>query len=197
MSAGDHRGSELLSAPSARSWLLATIRGWAVGLGLIVALAFVADAIGLGGTQSFVGLGAALGVAWGQRRVVPADVGLTRWIRLTVLGVGAPFLLFDGLGLVGLAPPWSLAAATAMGGVLAGWLQSPVLAPWVTRGMWTVVTSVGWALGAGATFLANEVSNKRLVVGVPGLLLFLTLAMLGGPALGLCQAWVLRRAKDA
>lgn len=159
-----------------------------MGLLLVVALAFVADGIGLSGTQSFVAVGMSLGVGWGQRTLVAPAAPAGVWLRATMAGLIVPFLVFDLLAVAGAGSAYSLPLATAAGGGLAGWLQARRLGGWTTPSRWVGASTVGWALGAGAAYVADTILRTRILVGIPGLLAYLGLAASGGLLLGLVTA---------
>jgi hypothetical protein len=172
------------SSPSVRAWVLRTWAGWAIGLILVVLLAFVADGIGLSGTQSFVAVGMSLGVSWCQRPLVAPMTTPAGWMRVTVLGLVLPFIAFDVLALAGVGGGFSLPVATTAGGALAGWWQARGLAEWTTPVRWTVASMAGWALGAGAALAADTILSTRILIGLPGLVAYLGLAAAGGLLLG-------------
>lgn len=172
--------------PHTSHWIRATAVGWLLGLLLVIALAFAFDAIGLSGTQSFVGIGMSLGVAWMQRRHVPVEP--RKWLRVTVGGVSAPFLLADITSLIGLGVGFSLPVCTALGGGLAGWWQARALGALVVPGRWTLLSLGGWTIGAGAALGASELMAMRYIVGVPALLAFIALTGIGGVLLGLISS---------
>ena len=110
-------------------WVRATFLGWLLGFVVVIVLALAWDMIG-GGAQFMVGVGMGAGVGYMQSRVVGewAD-SPRRWLWASIIGMGAPFVLWDLSVLVGFEFVFSLPLSVLMGGLLVGILQWSLLRP--------------------------------------------------------------------
>ena len=165
----------------AGAWIRATWLGWILGLPILIGLALLGEAVGVGGVQFIVGLGMGAGVGLMQARALRGVIASPpAWFKATCLGLAAPFALADiATRVIGL--PFSLPVAVAAGGLLAGVLQARLLTnePRARR-RWEIGSGVGWLLGAGTSGVAGLIGLR----GVPGLLLYLATIALGGAILG-------------
>lgn len=174
-------------------WVRATFLGWLLGFVVVIVLALAWDMIG-GGAQFMVGVGMGAGVGYMQSRVVGewAD-SPRRWLWASIIGMGAPFVLWDLSVLVGFEFVFSLPLSVLMGGLLVGILQWSLLRPHSDRAAWWVLASTaGWALPAGAIALGD----LNLIPAPWGELLSLGAMFFGGLILGAVTGrallWVLR-----
>jgi len=173
-------------------WVRATSLGWLVGFGLMIVLAIAWDIIG-GGAQFMVGVGMGAGVGYLQGRVVGEWIESVRaWLLASIIGMGAPFVLWDIGAATGMDFPFSLPLSVVMGGLLVGVLQRRVLRPHSDRANWWVpVCTVGWALPAGLIAFgdADVVPDLGGILSISGMLL-------GGVILGAVTGkpliWMLR-----
>jgi hypothetical protein len=163
-----------------KDWLKATTLGWLLGFFLVVMLAVAWDQLG-GSAQFMVGIGMGAGVASLQGRVLRRlEVDAYRWVAVTTLGMGLPFLLWDLSAAKGLDVFFSLPSCVVVGSALAGALQSPLLRPRSGRtSLWIPASVIGWGLPAGGIALADA---GALSGG--GALVSLGAMFLGGPVLG-------------
>ena len=182
-----------------RRWVTATWLGWLLGIPCVVALALLGEAVGIGGSQTLVGLGMGAGIGLLQSRalrdVVPAR---SAWIAATVVGLAAPFLLTDVANAAGLDLAYSLRVCVVVGGLLVGTWQALLLrtrlrAAWT----WIAASAVGWTLAAALAGAAGALPRTGHLTGIAGALAFLAVVALGGLVLGLATAaslaWMLRR----
>jgi hypothetical protein len=180
---------------SLSTWIRATGIGWILGIPLIVVFALLGEAIGIGGSQFLVGLGAGAGVGLLQSRALRDRTGsVWPWFWATTLGLSAPFAVVDGFRMAGSPLPYSLPACVVAGGLVAGLLQG-----WVLRRSghaslpWALGSVVGWSLAAATTFGADVLRHARWLPGIGGALLYLGVIACGGLILGLVTGFVLPR----
>jgi hypothetical protein len=168
-------------------WVKATTLGWLLGFGLVVILAIAWDQVG-GSAQFMVGVGMGAGVGFMQARVLGEWVEPTRrWIWVTTIGMGLPFLLWDLAGAVGMEAFFSLPVSMVVGGLLVGVLQSILLRSRVNRTSWWIpVNLVGWGLPAAAIALGDS----GFLSG-PGALISIGAMFFGGSILGAVTGKVL------
>jgi hypothetical protein len=176
-------------------WLRATWYGWLLGVPLIVVLALVGEALGIGGSQVLVGLGMGTGIGLLQGRAIrPLLPRPAAWRASCIVGLALPFLVTDLAPAVGRELPYSLPLAVALGGLLIGVWQAFLLRPHVQApGWWILANGVGWTLAAGMALLADSWVRGQAIRGVPGALLYLGLVAGGGLILGLVTGVVLPR----
>lgn len=165
-------------------WTRATFAGWALGFLLMLLIIAVSGAVGLGDTQSPVGLGMGLGVGALQGRLIAAR-GIPRgaWLRATALGVVMPFLVYDVVNLVAADVGFRLPALVVLGGLTAGALQYRLVRHHPGAAWWIPASTAGWTM-AGATVVFNDRYLPR-IPGIAGALLFVAVILVGGVALGL------------
>lgn len=174
-------------------WTSGTFLGWLLAIVLGVLAAVLADAIGLAGSQTLVGLAAGVGVCAVQavilRPLVPAP---GPWIRAGVVGMGLPFLLGDLLAAAGILP-YSLFACIAAGSLLTGAIQFRILRRHGTGTLlWVPLSILGWTVAA-ATLGLTDVLGPSLPRGMVGALLVIALWLSGGVLLGAITGPPLRR----
>jgi hypothetical protein len=161
-------------------WIRATTLGWLLGFVSVVVLSIALDQIG-GTAQFIVGVGMGAGVGFMQARVVGEWVKPTRrWIWVTTVGMGLPFLLWDLGVAVGLQASFSLPLCVVAGSLLVGVLQSILLRLRLKGTVWWIPASlVGWGLPAAGITLGDS----GLLSG-PGALVSVGAMLLGGAVLG-------------
>ena len=145
-----------------RRWVLASFGGWLLGIVVILLLAAVLEAVGIQG-QSVLGIGMGMCVGYAQLRVGLKHFGATsRWMWASGVGMGAPFVLSDVLGALGMqwhgAELLVLPLHAAFGGLLTGVWQRRALpsgSPLVGY-RWVAASTGGWVL-AVATFILMAV----------------------------------------
>ncbi len=173
-------------------WVRATTIGWLLGFVLIIILALAWDMIG-GGAQFMVGVGMGAGVGYVQSRLVGKWIDKPRrWLWASVLGMGAPFLLWDLSSVVGATSLFSLPLNVLVGGLFVGILQWRLLHAHSDRAIWWVPAClVGWGLPAAAIALGDG----NVFPGPWGQLLSLGAMLFGGVVLGAVTgkalSWVL------
>ena len=179
-------------------WVRATWARWLIGLPLIVVLALIGEAVGIGGSQVLVGVGMGAGTGLMQGRVIRKTVQKSvPWFWTSVVGLGSPFLVADISNAAGWGLVYSLPASVAAGGIIAGGWQSRILQPRDRKKwMWVAASALGWTLAGGAALVAGDLSRSHSLRGIRGAVVFLGVTAGGGLVLGLvtgiCLAWMFR-----
>jgi hypothetical protein len=176
-------------------WLRATASGWLLGVPLIVALALLGEAVGIGGAQFLVGvgMGAGLGLTQGRaiRTVLP---GSAPWFWSCVLGLAVPFAVFDVALKLGSDFTYSVYVCVLMGGLIVGIWQAVLLRPHVRNAhLWVVASLVGWSLAALTISTADVLQRSQSLRGLWGALVYLGIIAAGGVVLGLVTGTVFAR----
>lgn len=175
-------------------WIRATLAGWLLGIPLIIILALIGEAVGIGGAQVLVGVGMGAGIGFMQGRVIKRALKApTYWFWSCLVGVGTPFLAVDIARLAGKQFPYSLQASIALGGFIAGVWQQFILRPHsCNSGWWILASAFGWTLAAGTA----AVADWQPLRGLWGAVAYLTIVASGGLILGLITGaalvWMLR-----
>lgn len=175
-------------------WVRATWQGWLLGIPLVVGLALLGEALGIGGAQVLVGLGMGLGVGGMQGRVIRRRIAASApWFWSSVGGLALPFLVTDIAGAMGRGLPYSLPLSVAVGGLLAGTGQALVLRARVgdRAWLWVPASGLAWALSAAASGVADSWMRAHSLRGIGGALVYLGITASGGLILGLVTAWPL------
>lgn len=170
------------------SWVRATWLGWLLGVPIIILLALIGEAIGIGGAQVLVGVGMGTGIGFMQGRVIKGILhNSTPWLWSCIIGLGAPFLMMDISKVVGWNLPYSLLLSITLGGLLAGIWQALILRSRLRKtALWIVTSALGWTLAAGTSATADSLSRTQALRGVWGALMYLGIVAVGGLILGLC-----------
>lgn len=167
--------------------------GWLVGIALVIALALVAETMGIGGVQTVVGLGMGAGVAVLQARVLRDRIAPRTWIAVTTLGLALPFLVADLLASGPWSIPYSLPITTVTGSTLVGVLQARALRARDRKAVtWVLASAIGWSLAAGMVALADTLRLAGALHGVLGLVGYLVAFVGGGVVLGGATASLVR-----
>lgn len=183
--------------PPFGTWLRATWLGWLLGVPAIALLALLAEALGVGGAQVFVGAGMGLGVGalqawelrWEDRLAWP-------WLLTSSLGLALPFLVYDVTRRAGWLLPYQLGAYVALGGVVVGAGQAWLLrARLETPLRWLAASLVGWGVAGGLAHLADVMVKRAGLAGLAGAGLYLLLTCLPGGVLGGVTGAVFRGAR--
>lgn len=180
------------------SWLRSTFLGWLFGMFLTIIAVIAVDAIGIGGTQFLIGAGMGAGVGYVQSRALKRLFGESgQWLWLTILGMALPFVFFDLARALKFEIGYSLPLCVASGGVLVGVLQRNILRTHTERANWWIPASAaGWLLAAGTALLNDAFLDDILrqhLRGVMGALVYLSVILSGGLALGAVTGGVLNR----
>lgn len=184
-------------------WVRATWLGWLLGIPLIVALALVGEAVGIGGAQGLVGAGMGAGIGLAQGRVVRDLLGRwAPWFWSCVLGLSAPFVLADLARIAGLGLGYSLPVCVMLGGLAVGVWQAVILAGRMRHTWrWFAANAVGWSLVAATSAVGDVVSRPGVLRGIAGALGYLGIMASGGLVLGLVTGaalvWMLRHEPPA
>lgn len=180
---------------TAGRWIRATWGGWLLGVPFIVVFALAGELVGIGGAQWLVGAGMGAGLGLLQARALQGTIGRpSTWFWSCVGGLTAPFLAIDLANLAGRAFPWSVYAAIAAAGLLAGGLQARLLRPYLDGARaWVAASVAGWALAGGAVALADLLQRERSLRGLAGAVAFLGTVAMGGLLLGLVTGVALER----
>lgn len=159
-------------AITATSWVRATTIGWFVGLLFMIALVIIGEAAGAP-SQSVVGIGVGGGLGYWQRYLLRGVIERPwRWVLATVVGMGAPFVLWDMSALVGGESWFSLPACVVAGGLVVALWQWRLLAPHSDRAAWWVpACAMGWAMPALAIGLSDSgwISDPGEFLGLSGI----------------------------
>lgn len=180
------------------SWIRATWLGWLLSIPIIIVLALIGEAIGIGGSQALVGGGVGIGVGLMQGRIIRSILNQrVSWMLTTILGLGAPFLVTDISKLTGWNLPYSLLVLIAIGGLLVGAGQAIILSSQIHKiGLWMAASALGWSLAAAAVSIADLFVRSFAIRGLWGALIYLGIVAAGGLILGsvtgACLAWVFR-----
>ena len=172
---------------NSRKWILFTSIGWVLGIALILILLIPLESLKINvGGQAIVGIGMSAGVGFMQwlllKQKSPVRIN---WIWLSILGFSLPFILFDVLAyFIKISPEIYVPIATALSGVLAGWLQARFVLKCSaedSRG-WILFSFLGWFTATIITFLIfrfNMYIEKHVAIFIAFAALFI-----GGPLLG-------------
>lgn len=188
--------------PLFRSWLRATSVGWLLGVPLIVVLALLGEAVGIGGQQWLVGAGMGAGIGLMQGRAIRPLLGRAApWFWSSAGGLALPFLVTDLSKLTPWSLPYSLYVVVAIGGVIVGGWQALLLRRAASRaGWWVPASLVGWSLAALVAALPDRLLTAQAIRGVPALLLYLGIVATGGVVLGAVSgatlAWLVGGARE-
>lgn len=170
--------------------------GWMIGFGLVIFLAFLIEAIGLGGYQFFIGIGMGLGVGYMQGRVLSLYFGINyRWVLYSVIGMGFSFILFDfGKSFSTLLPEYNLLYSVSLGGLITAVLQYLLLKERFPNALpWLLYCFAGWTL-SGALIRFTEIMESIGLTGLPAAIIVLIILTIGASAtLGLITGIGLRR----
>jgi hypothetical protein len=158
---------------------------------LTVLAALAAEAVGLGGTQSPIGIGMGAGVGILQARRLHGVVADSRaWVGTTMGGLTAPFLAVDLANVAGIAAPYSLSVCVALGGLAVGLLQATRLQSLFARpSLWVAASTAGWTLAGACAALADYLPKTSGLRGLPGAATFLAIAISGGAVLGIVTSF--------
>lgn len=170
-----------------RQWIRATFAGWILGIPLIIALALVGEAAGIGGVQVIVGVGMGAGVGLMQGRVMRTVLGkFGPWFWSSVVGLGLPFFMADIAGVVRWDSPYSLYLAVILAGLIVGIIQAFILhSRFYNTGWWIVGSVVGWSMASATVALADTLPRAHSLRGVWGALAYLAIVAAGGLVLGI------------
>jgi hypothetical protein len=181
-------------------WVRATWFGWLLGIPVIIVLALVGEAVGIGGAQVLVGAGMGAGIGLMQSRVIRNVLPKSgAWICSCIVGLGAPFLVTDIAKVAGRNVGYSLFACVAAGGLISGGWQALILRTRFRKTLWWLVASaLGWMLAAGTSAVAEPISRLPALRGLWGAVVYLGIVAAGGLIIGLvtgvCLAWMHQRA---
>jgi hypothetical protein len=187
----DGRGAPLrnVAPPPRRRLLFVTPIGWAHGILAGVCLIVLVESLGLPEVQTPLVLGIALGVSVQQFRALRPILGESgrRWVLVSCLGLGGPFIIADAATVAGRPLVYDLVVFVILGGVIAGALQWSLLRP-VVRGAngWLIACSAGYFAAASTVWLNDRVLPNT--PGVLGALQYLVVILGGGVLLGVFTA---------
>src|ERR1041384_7231917 len=127
-------------------WARNTWFGWLLGVPIIIVLALVGEAVGIGGAQALVGAGMGTGIGLMQGRIIRTKLHKSAtWIWSCIVGLGLPFLVTDISKVAGWKLPYSLLVLIALGGIIVGGWQALILRSKIRNtGWWIVASAVGW-----------------------------------------------------
>jgi len=158
-----------------RRWLWANFVGWLLGfVFLMIGAMSMAVLLGLENVQYYLGIGMGAGIGWAQTRAaVPLLGAPARWGWACVVGMGVPFVLSDVVRGVwgGLEYIPALYLNVAVGGLLVGLLQRPMLRAYGGRsGWWVPACVVGWVLAAATVPFFGFSGGWRALIAVAAIL---------------------------
>ena len=179
-------------------WVRATFVGWILGIPLIIALALLGEAVGIGGSQVLVGAGMGTGIGLMQGRVIRGIIHKSSlWVWSSAAGLSLPFFVTDISNAAGWGLAYSLPIAVTLGGIIVGGWQAFILRPRFRKvWFWAAASALGWTLAAGTVAVADPLVRSWSVRGLWGAVLYLGIVATGGLILGLvtgiCLAWIFR-----
>jgi len=168
-------------------WVRATWIGWVLGVPLIIVLALLGEAVGIGGSQVLVGAGMGAGLGFMQGRVMREVLQkFAPWFWSCAIGLAVPFLVAD----IAKAAKWdytySLQISIACGGLIVGVWQALLLRTrFRNTGWWIAGSAAGWFLAAGLARVAESLPRSQSLRGIWGALAYLGIVAGGGLILGL------------
>lgn len=177
-------------------WVRATWFGWLLGIPIIIVLALVGEAVGIGGAQVLVGAGLGTGIGLMQGRMIRSMLlKWGAWFWSCVVGLALPFLVTDIAKAARWNVAYSLFLSVAVGGLIAGGWQAIILRTRFRKTLlWVVASVLGWTLAAGTSAVAEPISRLPALRGLLGALVYLGIVGAGGLILGLvtgvCLAWM-------
>lgn len=168
-------------------WVRATWVGWILGIPLIIVLALIGEAVGIGGAQVLVGVGMGTGIGLMQGRAIRGVLQRAApWFWSCAVGLGVPFLAVDIAKAAGWDFTYSLHVSVALGGIIVGVWQAFLLRPRLRHtGWWVVGSVVGWILASGMVVVADTLSRSHSLRGILGAVAYLGIITGGGLVLGL------------
>lgn len=180
---------------TAGRWVRATWGGWLLGVPFIVVFALAGEAVGIGGAQWLVGAGMGTAIGILQARALRGVIQRpSAWFWSCVAGLSLPFLAIDLANLTGRPFPWSVYAAVAVAGLLAGVWQARLLRQRFAGALaWVGASVAGWVLASGAVAIADLLQRERSLRGILGALAFLGTVAVGGLLLGLVTGIAIAR----
>jgi hypothetical protein len=145
------------------------VGGWLLGVPIIILLALVGEAVGIGGSDVLVGAGMGVGTGLMQGRVIGGVIHKSApWFWSSAVGLAIPFLVADISNAAGWGIVYSLPIFVALGGLIAGGWQTLILRPHVRQPWsWVLASALGWTLAAGGA-LSRRVSHARTHSGESG-----------------------------
>lgn len=173
-------------------WVKYSFIGWLIGFIVVVVLAVLFDTIGLGGTNTFVGLGMGLSVGFFQWKALQKTATISKkWIGYSTIGMFASFVVFEILHSLfsDLNLFDSLLLKVAVGGLLAGLLQQKLLKPIVISSKnWALVSVISWALASLCATSSDYNFIPDSIGGVLGAVITALIILFGGVVLGFVQS---------
>jgi hypothetical protein len=176
-------------------WTKATFVGWFLSIIAIIALSALFDGIGIENLQFYLGIGMALGTGYMQWRVLRRTHGMgSNWMWYSVIGMGAPFLLFDLLKIFAGLQLGSnyIIYSVCLASVLTGLLQFLVLKHYSSKAaLWIIASIIGWIAATG-TVLLMDYTRAHIHNNWVGFAVNLSLIFAGGLVLGIVTGFFLQ-----
>lgn len=185
------------------SWVRLTWLGWLLGVLIIIVLALIGEAVGIGGAQVLVGAGMGTGIGLMQVRVRGSVLDKpAQWIWSCIIGLGAPFLVTDVSKVAGWNLPYSLWVSIGLGGLIVGNWQALILRSRHRKtGLWIVASVLAWTLAGGTSAIADSLQRSHAIRGIWGACAYLGIVAAGGLVLGIvtgiCLAWMFQHESAA
>ena len=173
-------------------WIKYSFTGWFIGFFIVIALALLFDTIGLGGTNTFIGLGMGLSVGFFQWKAFQKITAMSKkWIWYSAIGLFGSFVVFELLDSLysDLNIFDSLILKVSVGGLIVGLLQQKLLKSSLSSSKnWTLVCVVSWALASLCATSSDYDFIPESVGGVVGAVITALIILFGGIVLGFVQS---------
>ncbi len=144
-------------------WKLFTGIGWILGVILVLLISAALEGIKFEG-QSAVGLGMGLGVGFMQWLAVRKQFSISlNWCWFLMIGLGLPFIAYDLMAkYIEMTPEWGIVPATAIGALLAGYLQYNFILKKISEKttVWIIYNFLGWFVTAAFIILLGLLIAK-------------------------------------
>ena len=177
---------ESVKTLSVKTWTVYTGIGWLIGVALVLLIGIPLDSLKIVG-QAMIGIGMGVGIGLMQWLVLRKHIKInSNWFWFSLLGLGIPYILFDVLSAyTGLKTEYYLPIATALGGLLSGYLQYRFILSKISGNAknWILYSCVGWLLAHLVTVLLF-ITNNSIPKNIALPLAFVYI-LIGGPILGI------------
>ena len=175
-------------------WVLFNLLVWVLGLILVIfVLGPIISLIPVKGIQFNLGLGMGAGVGLLQYLFLRKQFKVSfQWVLISALGMGLPFLLFDGIQLFNpIINDDILLYSLSLGAITISLLQ---YLQWKkhykTAGYWIVTSTLGWMSSFGAIKILDALQLQDKWIGFS---VNLSLILVGGVILGKLTSYSLRK----
>ncbi len=174
------------------SWIKYSFLGWLIGFIIVVVLALLFEGIGLGSTNTFIGLGMGLSIGFFQWKAFQKITVMSKkWIWYSTIGLFGSFVVFELLDSFysDLNLFDSLLLKVTVGGLFVGLLQQKLLKSSLSSSKnWTVVCVVSWALASLCATSSDYDFIPESVGAVLAAVITALIILFGGVVLGFVQS---------